>query len=616
MKLEKILDKLNSFEKNAFLKIVTGIVANTKEPKEIDRILDCASCKDLKAFDSMQIAEVFNQIESDFVEYVEGEYFKATSQLDLLIDILSRDGNCIMKQDWFSKLYDEEVRKLQAKVSEFHKELEAEKSVFSAERLRDYRIYKACLHTAYHNDEALNFDAKITSDEQSILDTLAKQLELSLDERMRIKYCVLPVVKLDVDSVIADLKEKGIVFYSKKQNTLYVADEIVTLLRRIRGKEVADKYFRRVLLQLREPQINLVCKKHEIDTKLAFNEKVNRIVRMGVSIFDVLSEEMHRPDTKLLERRKIIGALCDEKLKITPAIRGASLDEKIDNLIAYFNALDRDDKIGISAGGYERLVLDLDQHLPTVNERLRTTFQLQDDSIMRSEYLVEYNIKPRDILELLTEEELEDFCSAKSIKTRGDLPSNILDSYKDAEDLYVENYENIGFRDLAALKANGIQIKEADLGAKFEEVTRHLFSKLGFDVDEKLRRRINTEKDKIDILINLGDKNLLLIECKTSKDSGYNKFSTLARQIRAYKNLLERNDYRIVKILIVAPAFSDDFITDCSEDFELNMSLVKASSLAAIVEGFKGGRHKQLPVNLLMKDVLIQEERIVKAITK
>lgn len=90
---------------------------------------------------------------------------------------------------------------------------------------------------------------------------------------MMIKYCVLPVAKQNVDTIITDLKDKGIIFYSKKFNTIYVADEIVALLRKVRGKDVADKYFRRTLLQLREPQINLICKKHNIDTKLPVTEK-------------------------------------------------------------------------------------------------------------------------------------------------------------------------------------------------------------------------------------------------------------------------------------------------------------------------------------------------------
>lgn len=354
MKLEKVLDKLNSFEKNAFLKVINNIIANKKDTKAIDNILDCGTCKDLKNFDSIQVAGVFQQIEKEYIEYILTEYSKATSQFDLLIDIVSRDGNSIMRQDWFSKLYDDEIKKIQGRLKAFKSEVTAEKpTMVSMERIRDYKIYKSCLHTAYHNDEALNFDAKITYDEQSILDTLAHQLELSQEEKMMIKYCVLPVAKQNVDTIIADLKDKGIIFYSKKFNTIYVADEIVALLRKVRGKDVADKYFRRTLLQLREPQINLICKKHNIDTKLPVTEKIALIVKSGVSFSSVLNDEIHKADTKLLDRRKVITELCDEKLQITPPIKGASLEEKVTNLIAYFDAMDRDDKIGISSGGFE-----------------------------------------------------------------------------------------------------------------------------------------------------------------------------------------------------------------------------------------------------------------------
>jgi len=34
------------------------------------------------------------------------------------------------------------------------------------------------------------------------------------------------------------------------------------------------------------------------------------------------------------------------------------------------------------------------------------------------------------------------------------------------------------------------------------------------------------------------------------------------------------------------------------------------------LDGFRNSKHKQFPYNLLMRDVLIQEERILKAIDK
>ena len=254
--------------------------------------------------------------------------------------------------------------------------------------------------------------------------------------------------------------------------------------------------------------------------------------------------------------------------------------------------------------------------LPNLNQQLRNEFELQEEKVLKSNYLLDHNIKPRDVLEIVPEAELETYCKTKQFKIRGDLIQNILDAYKDAANLYLENYENIGFRNLAELKENGVIIKEADLGVKFEELTKIIFTRLGFNVDEKLRKSLNTAKDKIDIVLNIGNNELILIECKTIKESGYNKFSSVSRQLKAYADLAKIKDFKVIKSLLVAPDFSDDFVKDCGLEYELNLSLITASALVNILDGFKKSKLKQLPHNLFMRDVLIQEERILKAIDK
>jgi CRISPR/Cas system-associated exonuclease Cas4 (RecB family) len=139
---------------------------------------------------------------------------------------------------------------------------------------------------------------------------------------------------------------------------------------------------------------------------------------------------------------------------------------------------------------------------------------------------------------------------------------------------------------------------------------------LGFNVDEALKKKINTAKDKADIIIPISDHEIILVECKSIKESGYNKFSAVSRQLKAYIALAEKNNYKVIKSLLVAPEFSDDFIKECGLDYELNLSLIKASSLINILDEFKNSKHKSLPHNLLMRDVLIQEDRIIKAISK
>ena len=50
----------------------------------------------------------------------------------------------------------------------------------------------------------------------------------------------------------------------------------------------------------------------------------------------------------------------------------------------------------------------------------------------------------------------------------------------------------------------------------------------------------------IDILLNLDNNEVIIVECKTSKERGYNKFSTVSRQLKSYQNLALKNDLRIV----------------------------------------------------------------------
>ena len=616
MKLEKILDTLNSFEKNVFLKIIDSIIANKpKNTIEIEKTLSDKS-KELKNIDNINVAKVFILVENEFAEYVRKEFVNITSQIDILTDIIIKDGNCIMKQDWLARLYENELKAVDKKLNVFKTIFNSDNSEIEERRIRDYKIYRACLHTAYTNDLEANQDAKITSDEQSIILTLSKHLELSQEEIKLINHIIVPLKKLDIDTVINTLKNIGIIFYSKKNTTVYVADEIVRILRKVRGKEVADKFFRRVLRYLREPQVNLICKKHNIDWRLPLEQKIKGIIKEGVSFSSVLINDIFKEGTKVSEKKKFINDLCDKELKISPSLKGATVEEKISNLIRYFEDVEQDEKVGISIDGYEKLLIEIGEILPKLNEQIKDEFELQDETVLKSSYLLDYNIKPRDMLEIISEKDLDIFCKSKNIKTRGDLITNILDTYQDAENLYLENYEHIGFRNLNVLKENGIRIKENELGIKFEDLTKSIFTKLGFNVDEKLRQLLNTKKEKIDIVINLSNRELILIECKTIKESGYNKFSSVSRQLKAYINLAISKDFKVIKSLLIAPDFSDDFVKDCGLDYELNLSLITASSLINILNRFRNSKHKQFPYNLLMRDVLIQEDRILKAIEK
>ena len=614
MKLEKILDLLNSFEKNSFLKIIDSIISeNPKISSQIDKILIDGS-KDLKNMDNINVSKVFTVVENEFKKYVHSEFVNTTSQLDILTDILTRDGNCIMKQDWFARLYEKEIKDLEKNLKSFEKNIDQENSEIELQRLRDYKIYTECLRTAYENDDNNGEDRKITSDEQTILHTLSKQLELSQEEIKLINYSIIPVCIQHIDKVINDLKNIGVIFYSKKTNTVYVAQEVVKLLREIRGKSIADKHFRRILKQLREPQINMVCKKHNIDWRQSFDLKINEIINKGISLTNILENEIHKEGTYLNDIKKFINELNEKSFNIPNPTKGVTVEEKIDNLIDYFNEIEKEEKVSISMDGYENLLVDLNKIVPKSNAIIRSHFELQDEDVMNISYLLEYNIKPRDILEIFTDDLLKTFCDKKEIKQRGDIISHILDSYMDTENLYLENYENFAFRRLIELKENGIQISDAEIGVKFEDLTKTIFKKLGLNVDESLRKQMNTKQDKADIIINIGNGEVIIVECKSVKESGYNKFSSVKRQLKAYFDMAEKNGLKVVKSLLIAPEFTDDFINECELEYELNLSLIQASSLYSILEGFKNSDKEQFPYKLLMRDVLIKEDRILKAI--
>jgi hypothetical protein len=90
MKLEKILDNLGSLEKNAFIKIIDGIIAKQpKNIKEINKIL-LTSDKGLKSIDSQNIAKIFHLINDEFASVIKNEFVNSSSQLDILIDIVAR----------------------------------------------------------------------------------------------------------------------------------------------------------------------------------------------------------------------------------------------------------------------------------------------------------------------------------------------------------------------------------------------------------------------------------------------------------------------------------------------------------------------------------------------
>ena len=610
MKLIQVLDQTNSLEKNSFYKIINTL-KDKISVEEIDAILSNNNMQ-VKDYDNEMISKIFELIKNDYKAYLEIELGSNISQLDIILDILIRDGNSILKSRWFEELYKREIEKLSVASIEFINLLDSDSKEIEESRKRDYNIYKSCVITAYNNDETNNFDKKITTDEYSILKTLGNSLGLSNVEIRLINFSILPINTIEIDILIKQLRDLGIILYSKKTDNIYISDEITKIVREIRGKNIADKYYRRLLNMFDNPTLNLICKKHNISQRIEKDQKTKQIINQGISIFSLLSNDIFKDGIGIPDKKKELNSLM-VSLGIDP--KGVTLDDKIQLIINNFNNHEKDEKIGISIDGYSALCSDIKEFLPEINDILVSEFEFENKSdVLNSSFLIDHNIKPIDILDLLSKEQLKTLCLAKEIKTRGDIVENILDSYTDSENIYIENYIHLGTRDLNILKSNNIQINTAEIGVKYEEITKRLLSELGFNIDEVLRAKINTAKDKIDILINLGNNEVIILECKTAKSAQYNKFSACSRQIKSYHQNATLNGLRVVKTLLVAPDFTSDFIDECELEIELNLSLITSEVLFNIWKGFKEAKHKIFPVNLLMRDALISDDKILKAL--
>jgi hypothetical protein len=453
-------------------------------------------------------------------------------------------------------------------------------------------------------------------EEKTILNTLSKSLGLSNEEERSIAFSVLPLEKHNVDDIIAELKDAGIIFYNRKSNTIFVSDEIIWLLRGLLEIEIPNKYLRRILRHLYDPEINLIARKHNIDRKLSRNSKIGEIIKQGLNTTHLLTSDIFSEKMAKADRVKRIQYLIVKDLEIDLPVFGRSLEDKVANLIKFFNDLEKDDTTSLSRDGFETYLKQLKESVSEINNRIKEEFELQDEDVMSSEVLTDYNIGPRDVSYLLKRKELVDFCQKYGIKSRGNLVYNVINSYRNITDLYLENFECVGCRDIQALREKGLVVKESELGVLYEKLTKDIFKKLGFNVDEKLRRELNTPRAKMDILINLGGKDLIIVECKSVKDKDYNKYTAVSRQLKSYQNACKKKGYHVSQVVIVSNEFTEDFISECEYDYELSISLITSEGLVKIIEGLKESTLTELPVRLLLKDGILNADRIVKVLNR
>src|SRR5690606_27103988 len=145
---------------------------------------------------------------------------------------------------------------------------------------------------------------------------------------------------------------------------------------------------------LREPVINQLTRKYNLNKELSVDEKIEELIKEGISFQTLLEYDIHKKGATLTDKKKELNRLAEKGLNIG-SLKGNTLDEKINSLIGYFESVEKDDNINIALDGYEKMLVHLNTTLPKLNKQLRDHFEIQDEFILKAELLLDYNIKPR-----------------------------------------------------------------------------------------------------------------------------------------------------------------------------------------------------------------------------
>ena len=614
MKLNQLLSLINQVEKSKFItnldKLCTSAAQDNKSlAKSIDKIDG-----QIKNASGSEILQLFFAVEPYYKEFVNEQILMSSAQVKLLINILTRDGNCVARLSWIEQLYTKEWKALDKLSKELKKTIESEEEVEFSSRQKALAIYHACMFEAYNNDLKNNRESKVSDDERSILNVLAEQLNLSTDECAAIEHLVDKIPKNGVLDALNKLRDLGLVFISKKRQEVFMADEIVKLLNEIQGKDLSDKHILRILRTFSDAELSNILKAHGRKIRgIDRLEKIQTIMHAGLTAKAILSEDMFTGGETQNSKKERLKQLIND-LDISVEKLGTTLDERIEMIFeSFLSAADKEFET-LSNSGFKELLSTLEKHHPSIVKSIRTQYEIEEAEQIDTEKLRALSITPHDILFMLSNDEIKTIRDDMGLSKRGNPRFLILESFADATDKLIDNYDALARRDLNSLKEANIEISEADLGVKFEEVTKAIFAQLNLNVDEDTRKEVNTAKDKADIVISLNDNDVIIGEAKTSKNGDFAKYSSTSRQVKAYVNRAENIGKRVSQVLIVAPSFSEDFVESAEMDTEINISLLEAKGLKAILDSFKSKRTPKFSPNLLTKGGLLKAELIAKNI--
>jgi hypothetical protein len=614
MKLTQVLSTVNQVEKSKFISCLDKLCASASEHDK--HLADSVSKLDgqIKNASGIEITELFTLVSSYFKAELSEQISMSGPQIGLLVNILTRDGNSVARVSWIESLYAKEWSALEIQSELLQSEINENNVPDVLNRGALLSIYQDCVTEAFRNDEKINREAKVTSDERSILNVLADRLSISRDEASAIEHTIDPVPNNHVIEALNSLREMGCIFINKKRSEVLIANEVVEILNAIQGKELADKHTVRILRNLSDAELSNILKHYGKKIRsVSRAEKIHNILISRISIRNILYRDIYNSDINLNQKKERLKILIAD-LGINVDKIGATLDERIAVIIDVLNNSADDEFNILSSAGFKEMYSTLQQHFPELNTLLKMEFELENTEDVDTDRLRVLNITPIDILYLLSNDEVKMIRDKMSLSKRGNVREVLLEAFSNANDKLIENYAILAKRDLAGLKLAGIEISEADIGVKFEEITKEILESLLLVVDEDLRKSINTAKDKADIIISLSDDDVIIGEAKTCKNGDFAKYSTTSRQVKAYVNRCENQGKRVAQVLIIAPSFSNDFVESAEMDTEVNISLLEAVGLKLIYDAFKARRNPKFSAKLLTKGGLLKAELIAKNI--
>ena len=614
MKLNQVLSIVNQVEKSKFITTLDKLCMDAaKSNKALAKKIDNIDGQ-IKNASGSEITQLYYAVRDFYKVSVKEQILMNSAQTNLLVNILSRDGNCVAKIGWIERLYEKEWRSLDTLAKELANEIKICDRQSPSDRSKALSIYHACMNEAYSNDSRSNRDSKITDDERGILNVLSAQLALTADECAAMEHLVDTIPKDGVLDALNILRDMGVLFISKKRQEIFVPDEIVELLNDIQGKDSSDKHRLRLLRTFSDAELSNVLKAHGRKIRgVDRADKIQTIIHSGITAQVLLADDMHAPEDNQNQRKERLKQLITD-LEIDVDKLGTTLEERIQLIISSLANATEKEFDSLSASGFKELLKTLEEHFPTLNKLIKDQFEIADSETIDTEKLRALSITPYDILYLLSNEEIKAVRDSMNLTKRGNPRFSILECFANATDKLIDNYDCLARRDINALRDAGAEVAEADIGIKFEEVTKAIFDILHLNIDEEVRKEINTAKDKADIIISLSDDDIIIGEAKTCKSGDFAKYSTTSRQVKAYVNRAENLGKRVAQVLIVAPSFSDDFIESAEMDTEVNISLLEAKGLKLILDAFKSKKRPKFSAKLLTKGGLLKAELIAKTI--